>query len=99
MWILSCRFYLVEVWYSLEQYIGLYCSREYQTSTRLNQQYEKSTLNVDFIVIALCYSNGIYILLCCGILVVYLSQESCFGTVENIEHIRNFTLLIKDMND
>ena len=23
----------------------MYCSREYQTSTRLNQQYEKSTLN------------------------------------------------------
>ena len=65
--------YLVEAWYSLEQYIGLkedklssttvdfmkstvvdeslssfkpmYCSREYQASTRLIQQYEKSTLN------------------------------------------------------
>ena len=44
---------LVEAWYSLEQYIGLkedfkpmYCSREYQASTRLSQQYEKSTSNI-----------------------------------------------------
>ena len=64
---------LVEVWYSLGQYIGLkedklssttvdfirstvvdeslssfkpmYCSREYQASTRLSQQYEKSSSN------------------------------------------------------
>ena len=30
---------------SLSSYKPMYCSREYQTSTRLNQQYEKSTLN------------------------------------------------------
>ena len=29
---------------SLSSYKPMYCSREYQTSTRLNQQYEKSTL-------------------------------------------------------
>ena len=30
---------------SLSSFKPMYCSREYQTSTRLNQQYEKSTLN------------------------------------------------------
>ena len=30
---------------SLSSYKPMYCSREYQTSTRLNQQYEKPTLN------------------------------------------------------
>ena len=29
---------------SLSSFKPMYCSREYQTSTRLNQQYEKSTL-------------------------------------------------------
>ena len=28
-----------------------------------------------------------------------LSQESYFGTVENIEHTKEFYLFIKDMND
>ena len=32
---------------SLSSYKPMYCSREYQTSTRLNQQYEKSTLNIN----------------------------------------------------
>ena len=32
---------------SLSSYKPMYCSREYQTSTRLNQQYEKSTLNLE----------------------------------------------------
>ena len=31
---------------SLSSFKPMYCSREYQTSTRLNQQYEKSTLNI-----------------------------------------------------
>ena len=31
---------------SLSSYKPMYCSREYQTSTRLNQQYEKSTLKL-----------------------------------------------------
>ena len=31
---------------SLSSYKPMYCSREYQTSTRLNQQYEKSTLKI-----------------------------------------------------
>ena len=31
---------------SLSSFKPMYCSREYQTSTRLIQQYEKSTLNV-----------------------------------------------------
>ena len=30
---------------SLSSFKPMYCSREYHTSTRLNQQYEKSTLN------------------------------------------------------
>ena len=30
---------------SLSSFKPMYCSREYQTSTRLIQQYEKSTLN------------------------------------------------------
>ena len=30
---------------SLSSYKPMYCSREYQASTRLIQQYEKSTLN------------------------------------------------------
>ena len=32
---------------SLSSYQPMYCSREYQASTRLIQQYEKSTLNVE----------------------------------------------------
>ena len=56
---------------SLSSYKPMYCSREYQTSTRLNQQYEKSTLNyilgdynmieplecVDFVATACSLSN------------------------------------------
>ena len=34
---------------SLSSYKPMYCSREYQTSTRLNQQYEKSTLNSNLV--------------------------------------------------
>ena len=35
---------LEEQLYSLEQYIvAMYCSREYNCSSRFNQQYEKST--------------------------------------------------------
>ena len=33
---------------SLSSFKPMYCSREYQTSTRLFQQYEKSTLNFKF---------------------------------------------------
>ena len=40
---------------SLSSYKPMYCSREYQTSTRLNQQYEKSTLNL----LEWCYYPGI----------------------------------------
>ena len=35
---------------SLSSFKPMYCSREYQTSTRLNQQYEKSTLNDIYVV-------------------------------------------------
>ena len=40
---------------SLSSYKPMYCSREYQASTRLIQQYEKSTLNnkVDFVFISI----------------------------------------------
>ena len=31
---------------SLSSFKPMYCSREYQASTRLIQQYEKSTLNI-----------------------------------------------------
>ena len=54
---------------------------------------------VDYIVISLYHSDGIYILLCWGILLSSLSQKSCFGTVENSEHTKEIYLLIKDMND
>ena len=34
---------------SLSSFKPMYCSREYQTSTRLIQQYEKSTLNKGYV--------------------------------------------------
>ena len=45
----NIKLHLEEGWYSLEQYITskpMYCSREYQPSSRLIQQYEKSTPNI-----------------------------------------------------
>ena len=39
---------------SLSSFKPMYCSREYQVSTRLSQQYEKSTSNKDLLHLKIC---------------------------------------------
>ena len=46
-------------------YKPMYCSREYQASTRLIQQYEKSTLNYVIFNLFEVISKGVLIVLMC----------------------------------
>ena len=65
---------------SLSSFKPMYCSREYQASTRLIQQYEKSTLNYTLSVCIALQPNFNFLLsVCIGAVCLILPNCSCDG--------------------
>ena len=69
---------------SLSSFKPMYCSREYQASTRLIQQYEKSTLNAKLCILNFRGDVGtVYNIQLQRITITYVTYDTL---VPNVDH-------------